>query len=406
SDRPLHTPVALSRLRPQIGPLPRPQTRAGSSRVQICYGSDPADMVCARRTRGQHDCNLATGGRWRQTSLDRRLADLPDHDRSGQATITRARPIGRYAPASPDNGGQGRCQEAAPGERPPAGLVPRAEIPSAARVWRRRWRRLPPPCRRAPVHLPRVPRTITTRRSGPPRRFLDDGHPMHLARLMLLAATAATLSPATTPLRVMRVTPTTPAQPDAEITVMFDRPVAGGLEATVSPEAIFAIEPAVPGRVEWRDPVTLRFQPAEPLEPGRAYTVRITASFAAMDGSRLEGDYRHTFRVAPPAVLGGTPAGPNVEARHVTPEPRFDVLVSAPVDPAALAAAARLVMDRQCGGQSVPLRAAGIRQVEEGDPSSIRYTGYRGGWPWTPERDLRRVVALVPVQPLPLDCAG
>jgi len=229
---------------------------------------------------------------------------------------------------------------------------------------------------------------------------------MHLARLILLAATAATLAPAAAPLRVLRVTPTTPAEPDAEITVMFDRPVAGGLDATVPPESIFSIEPPVPGRLEWRDPVTLRFRPAEPLEPGRTYTVRVAASFAAMDGSRLEGDYRHTFRVAPPAVLAGTPAGPNIEARYLPPEPRLDVLVSAPVDPAALAAAGRVVMDRQCGGKAIPLRAAGIRQVEEGDPSSIRFTGYRGGWPWTPDRDLRRVVTLVPAEPLPLDCAG
>src|SRR5690606_33399545 len=99
-----------------------------------------------------------------------------------------------------------------------------------------------------------------------PPGFLNHGHPMQGVRLLLLAATAAALSPAA-PLRVMRVTPTTPAEPDAEITVMFDRPVAGGLDATVAAEAIFSIEPTVPGRVEWRDPVTLRFKPAELLEP-------------------------------------------------------------------------------------------------------------------------------------------
>src|SRR5690606_14892365 len=108
---------------------------------------------------------------------------------------------------------------------------------------------------------------------------------MQLAKLLLLAATATALSPAAPPLRVMRVTPATPAEADAEITIMFDRPVAGGLDATVAADAIFSIEPAVAGRVEWRDPVTLRFTPAEPLEPGRTYTVRVAPSFAAMDGS-------------------------------------------------------------------------------------------------------------------------
>jgi uncharacterized protein YfaS (alpha-2-macroglobulin family) len=237
---------------------------------------------------------------------------------------------------------------------------------------------------------------------------------MRFAQLLLLAATTAAITPAAPPLRVMRVTPATPAEPDAEIAIMFDRPVAGGLDATVSADAIFSIEPPVPGRAEWRDPVTLRFVPAQPLEAGRTYTVHVAPSFAAMDGSRLEGEYVHTFRVAHPRVLAGSPVGPagrggvpaGEAARYLTPEPRLDVLLSAPADPAALAAAARIVLDPQCGGRTVALRAAGIRQVAESDPHTIRYTGYRGGWPWSPERDLRRVVTLVPAEPLPLDCGG
>ena len=51
-------------------------------------------------------------------------------------------------------------------------------------------------------------------------------------------------------------------------------------------EAIrYRIEPAVDGKAEWRDPVTLRFTPAAPLRPGATYTVTIANDFAAMDGA-------------------------------------------------------------------------------------------------------------------------
>src|SRR5690606_20388126 len=184
------------------------------------------------------------------------------------------------------------------------------------------------------------------------------------------AGTAA--APAANPLRVMRATPATPAEPDDEITIMFDRPVAGGLDATVRAEEIFRIEPPVAGRVEWRDPVTLRFVPAERLEPGRTYVVRIAPSFAAMDGSQLEREVR-----------GGSPS-----------------------EPERLASYGRISLDRRCGGGTVALRGVGIRPVAEDDPSPLLYTGYRGNWPRDPERDLRRVVRVTPAEPLPLECVA
>ena len=46
-------------------------------------------------------------------------------------------------------------------------------------------------------------------------------------------------------LRVVRVTPTSDAGPMEQISVAFDRPVAGSLDRSVDPAAIFHIEPAV-----------------------------------------------------------------------------------------------------------------------------------------------------------------
>jgi uncharacterized protein YfaS (alpha-2-macroglobulin family) len=225
-------------------------------------------------------------------------------------------------------------------------------------------------------------------------------------RLALLFAALNAVAPAGGPLRVLRVTPTTPASPDAAVTVTFDRPVAGGLDATVDARAIFSITPAVPGTIEWRDPVTLRFTPAAPLTPGASYRIRIAPDFQAMDGSRLAGAYEATFRVSPPRVLGGEPANPHRAARYLPATPTFALLVSAPVDRALVERMSSIRLAESCGGGSVAVRVSAERQLSEADPRYFTYLGYDGPYPRDPARDLRRIVELKPATPLPLACAG
>ena len=74
-----------------------------------------------------------------------------------------------------------------------------------------------------------------------------------------------------TQLKVLRVVPAEIAAPSTVVTVTFDRPVAGSLDRTVDPRKLFRIEPAVQGKVDWRDPVTLRFRYAA-RPPGSART--------------------------------------------------------------------------------------------------------------------------------------
>jgi hypothetical protein len=225
-------------------------------------------------------------------------------------------------------------------------------------------------------------------------------------RLALLFVALQVFAPASGPLRVLRVTPTGPANPDDPVTVTFDRPVAGGLDATVDAASIFRIAPAVPGKVEWRDPVTLRFTPASPFEPGASYTITIAATFEAMDGSRLAAPFEHTFRVSPPRVLAGWPVGERSAAKHLPERPVFKLLVSSPVEPGALARLSQVRLDARCGGGSVPLRAVGIRKVGDTDPGNFRYIGYVGPYPQDTARDLRRVIELEPATPLPLACSA
>jgi uncharacterized protein YfaS (alpha-2-macroglobulin family) len=206
-------------------------------------------------------------------------------------------------------------------------------------------------------------------------------------------------------LQVLRVTPGTEAAPTASVTVTFDRPVAGSLDRSVDPAGIFRIEPAVRGRLDWRDPVTLRFRPDTPLPANASYTVTVSDRFEAMDGSRLRAPYVHRFRVRGPRILAAQPVNQGGAQPFLTPDARFDLVVDAPLDTAEANAAVYLEFNRFCRQPGVVrLRVEEQRPVRDDDRWDFREAG---GW----ERDrgadpLRRVVRFTPVTPLPLACAG
>src|SRR4051812_19733567 len=119
-------------------------------------------------------------------------------------------------------------------------------------------------------------------------------------RLSLLALIATLIhgpaaAQSVAPLRVIRVSPERSASPIDKITVTFDRPVAGSLDRTVDAASILRVTPMVSGKLEWRDPVTIRLTPSEPLIAGRTYTVTVASGFRAMDGSALAQPHTFTF---------------------------------------------------------------------------------------------------------------
>src|SRR3954447_8249976 len=203
-------------------------------------------------------------------------------------------------------------------------------------------------------------------------------------------------------LRVVRATPTADAGPMQQISVAFDRPVAGSLDRSVDPATIFHIEPAVRGRLEWRDPVTIRLPPAAPLTSGTRYTITVSNNFRAMDGSALAEPYQFTFRVHGPLLLAGTPVSAG-GGDHVEPNQRFALVYSSPIDLPTLTGTAYIEMSATCGGdRAIRLDAVSQRPIESGDRGDIREAG---GY----ERDhstdsLRRVVQLAPRAPLPRGC--
>ena len=223
---------------------------------------------------------------------------------------------------------------------------------------------------------------------------------------VLATVTAAVLAAEPpTALQVLSSSPSGEASLTAPIQVIFDRPVAGSLDRSVDPAAIFRIDPSVAGKAEWRDPVTLRFKPDAPLTAGRTYTVTIAASFAAMDGSQLAEPFSYSFTVSGPSLLTGLPVSAEEHPQFLTPEATFELVYSAPLDRNALRGLAYLDFEQNCRQPGIiKLNATEQRGITDKDPWQYREAG---GW----ERDraadpLRRVVVLTPERRLPLDCPG
>ncbi len=227
---------------------------------------------------------------------------------------------------------------------------------------------------------------------------------LHTAAV-IAAASLITSGSAETPLRVIRTMPAGDADPTAPISVTFDRPVAGSLDRSVDPRTVLRVEPAIAGRIEWRDPVTVRLVPSSPLRADTHYAVTVDTTFTAMDGSRLDAPVRFEFRVHGPTLIGGQPVSANQTADHLTPDQRFELVYSAPIDPVRLAASAYVEGGALCGGPALfRLRVVGQRAITANDEWRVRGAG-------GPERNraadsLRRVVQLVPVQPLPRGCTA
>lgn len=228
---------------------------------------------------------------------------------------------------------------------------------------------------------------------------------LHL-RILALLLVAAPLGAQGATLRVLRHTPGDTASPGNLVTVIFDRPVAGRLDATVDAARLFRIEPAVPGRVAWRDPITIRFVPDEPLTPGDSFTVMIDNQFEALDGTRLEKPYSFAFRVPGPRLLARSFAGESSTYPHQLPlDGKVELVYSAPVNLDFLRLGARLEL-AGCGAapRTIALLPLRERPIAEDDPQSFKSAG---GWDRDTIADrFRRVVELKPADSLAEGCSG
>jgi len=219
-----------------------------------------------------------------------------------------------------------------------------------------------------------------------------------------LAAQAPSPAATATILRVIRTTPSVAAQPMSEISVSFDRPVAGSLERSVDPAAVMRIAPQIAGRFEWRDPVTLRFIPARPLPSDTRFTVTVGTGFTSMDGSRLARAHEFAFRVRGPIILAGDPLNLANRALRLVPNQRFDFVFSDSVDAARLEQLAHFEMASTCAPRIIRVRVGQQRRITDADGYRLRDAG---GWQRDRTADsLRRIVSLFPRAPLPRNCSG
>ena len=218
----------------------------------------------------------------------------------------------------------------------------------------------------------------------------------------LLVAAGPGVLDAQDTLRVLRHVPGDTASPASTVTVMFDRPVAGAPDSTVSAARVFHVTPQVAGSVVWRDPITIRFIPSEPLAPGARYTIGIDTTLSAIDGTRLASPYRFDFRVLGPRLLGRS-FDPYAGGDTLAPDGRIHLLYSAPVDLDRLARGVRVELAGCTGPTSVMYRPVGQHRLASSDPQWFQWAGAYGD---TIASRFRTVADLEPTAPLPLDCGG
>ena len=206
-------------------------------------------------------------------------------------------------------------------------------------------------------------------------------------------------------LHVMRHAPADTASPSSIITITFDRPIAGALDDSSDAARFVHVTPIVAFAAHWRDPVTIRLIPREPLEPGREYVVDVDPRIRGEDRSRLAAPYRFSFRIKGPRLVAKN-FGNYYEPEILAPEPRLLLLYSAPVDVGRLGSGTRVELSGAgCRDtMSIRLKVVAQRPVTPTDP-----------YPFQPgaqvPRDtiaarFARVVELQPASQLPFDCDG
>ncbi|HEX8208854.1 MAG TPA: Ig-like domain-containing protein [Longimicrobium sp.] len=170
----------------------------------------------------------------------------------------------------------------------------------------------------------------------------------------------------------------------AEVTITFSQPMVplssvGNVEGRAVPARL---SPQAPGRWQWIDVRTLRFEPQGRLPMATEFTVEIPAGTTSATGGRLADAVRWTFGTPAPRATGGWPYADAIGLQPVLVV-RFDQDVS----PATVLATITV----QARGARVPVRLATAAEVEADADAQARVRGLEAG----------RWVAFRPVNPLP-----
>jgi Tol biopolymer transport system component len=100
----------------------------------------------------------------------------------------------------------------------------------------------------------------------------------------------------------VRIAAVYPAEQAANVSVRSGVRVIFTQEMAIGPESALELSPPVPGVTRW-DGRTLAFVPAEPLEPGTAYTVTVAAGLESRQGRPFLRPYTWHFETGQSRVL-------------------------------------------------------------------------------------------------------
>ena len=132
-------------------------------------------------------------------------------------------------------------------------------------------------------------------------------------------------------LKVAQVSPgaeTVDVQPDAVVTVAFNRPVVP-LQISGETPSPLQLSPSVPGKGEWVDTGIYVWRPDRPFPGGITFTASVEAGLADQLGGILEAPYTWTFTTALPRWLT---ASPQAGATGVALDAPITVAFNQPMD--------------------------------------------------------------------------
>lgn len=220
--------------------------------------------------------------------------------------------------------------------------------------------------------------------------------------IAILAIACARGVEAQAPLRILQYSPADSMRPGSVITVTLSRPVAADLDQTVAASSVMKVEPSIRGLFEWRDPVTLRFTPLEPMPAGARLQVSIDTSWLASGGKRHNRPFTFAIPVPPVRYLINVAqdqsiVGASFEGHQ---DRRFRVLYSAPIDIESFARISVLEFPESCGG-AIAFQNVHQRELTKDEKN------YQS---WTDDDSLAaralRFVEMVPSRELPFGCSG
>jgi uncharacterized protein YfaS (alpha-2-macroglobulin family) len=212
--------------------------------------------------------------------------------------------------------------------------------------------------------------------------------------------TVAAIATPILPAWIASISPTRQAQSLAQIRIIFHEPIAelGALVGDGPSDVLarFSIVPALPGRFVLFTPRMVGFVPERALPIGTRVRVTLASGLRDLRGDALSRDLSWTFQTAP-LTFSNFPTDDNDENGQTPPPtgltPALRVTASAQVDPALLAAHARLI----AGPTTIPLTVTPVATPSAfpGTGAAVAFDPSQQTWAYalTPQRELAKDTA-------------